>query len=118
MKTVMKIVINTRHKTCRRRVKWQQTVTERASFLRFLTEPEPVLVKKWDDLRYFCSLMFVMPAIVGVTHWIWDYVTDPIGAHNTVWLRLLFLSSLSFPFAFLIFASVSIVKALRCGENW
>lgn len=74
--------------------------TERSNFLRFLTEPEPVLAKKWDDLRFFCSLMFVMPALVGVSHWIWDYVTDPIGAHHTIWLRLLFLSSLAFPFAF------------------
>lgn len=77
-----------------------QTATERSRFLRFLAEPEAVLIKKWDDLRYFCSLMFVMPAAVGVSHWIWDYVTDPIGAHHTIWLRLLFLSSLAFPFAF------------------
>lgn len=77
-----------------------QTLTERSGFLRFLTEPEPLLVKKWEDLRYFCSLMFAMPAIVGVSHWVWDYLTDPIGARNTIWLRLLFLSSLVFPFAF------------------
>jgi len=91
-------------------------VTERSNFLRFLIEPEPVLIKKWDDLRYFCSLMFVMPALVGVSHWVWDYVTDPIGARDTVWLRLLFLSSLAFPFAFkyiknrhlLTFASVAL----------
>ena len=76
------------------------TETKRSNIFKFLAEPEPVLIKKWHDLRYFCSLMFVMPALVGVSHWVWDYVTDPIGARNTVWLRLLFLSSLAFPFAF------------------
>lgn len=77
-----------------------RTPTERSSSLRFLTEPEPLLVKKWEDQRQFCSIMFVMPAAVGVSHWIWDHVTDPIGARDTIWLRLLFLSSLTFPFAF------------------
>ena len=72
----------------------------RLSFLDILDEPEPVLAKKWDDLRFFCSLMFIMPALVGVSHWVWDYVTDPIGAKHTITLRLLFLSSLAFPFAF------------------
>lgn len=77
-----------------------QTLAERSGFLRFLAEPEPLLAKKWEDLRFFCSLMFIMPAIIGVSHWVWDYVTDPIGARDTFWLRLLFLSSLTFPFAF------------------
>lgn len=77
-----------------------RTLTERSSSLRFLTEPEPLLVKKWEDQRHFCSIMFVMPAAVGVSHWIWDHVTDPIGARDTIWLRLLFLSSLTFTFAF------------------
>ncbi len=93
------------------------THTERSSFLRFLSEPEALLIKKWDDLLPFCSIMFVMPAAVGVSHWIWDYVTDPIGARHTIGLRLLFLSSLSFPIAFryiknrqlLEFASVNLV---------
>lgn len=76
------------------------TEIERSNIFGFLVEPEPVLIKKWDDLRFFCSLMFIMPALVGVSHWVWDYVTDPIGAQNTIWLRLLFLSSLAFPFAF------------------
>lgn len=76
------------------------TLKERSNLLRFFTEPEAVLTKKWNDLRAFCSIMFVMPAAVGVSHWVWDYVTDPIGAQHTIGLRLLFLSSLCFPFAF------------------
>ncbi len=77
-----------------------RTLKERFNVLRFFTEPESVLIKKWNDLRGFSSIMFVMPAAVGVSHWIWDYVTDPIGARHTIGLRLLFLSSLGFPFAF------------------
>lgn len=77
-----------------------RTLKERFNVLRFFIEPESVLIKKWNDLRDFCSIMFVMPAAIGVSHWVWDYVTDPIGARHTIGLRLLFLTSLVFPFAF------------------
>lgn len=66
----------------------------------FLFESEELLKQKLEDHRYFSATMYVMTACVGFSHWIWDYITDPVGAQHTIGLRLIFLTLLAFPFAF------------------
>lgn len=67
----------------------------------FLTESESLLNKKLEDHRTFSAIMFAMTAIIGCSHWVWDYVTDPIGAQHTIYLRLLFLLLFAYSFAFM-----------------
>ena len=47
--------------------------------------------KKFDDHRRFTAVVLAILAIFLTLLWGWDYVTDPIGARETVGLRLLFL---------------------------
>jgi diguanylate cyclase (GGDEF)-like protein len=49
------------------------------------------LEKKWSDHEDFTLLMNFVGIVLGSCFWIWDYVTDPIGAQSTIWLRLTFL---------------------------
>ena len=63
----------------------------------FVAEPK-YLQKKLEDHRIFSVAMFSLVACLGPTLWAWDYVTDPVGAHDTVGLRL---------FYFLLFIAVS-----------
>jgi len=67
---------------------------------RFLKEPEDLLNKKLEDHRTFSAIMFFMAAMIGTWHWVWDYVTDPIGAQHTIGLRLVFLSLIVYSIAF------------------
>ncbi|MDE2422521.1 MAG: GGDEF domain-containing protein [Gammaproteobacteria bacterium] len=74
---------------------------KRLGIFSFFSEPENLLQKKLEDHRTFSAIMFAMTALVGTSHWVWDYVTDPIGAQNTIFLRLLFLVLFAYSFAFL-----------------
>ena len=47
--------------------------------------------KKFDDHRRFTAVVLAILAVFLTLLWGWDYVTDPIGARETVGLRLLFL---------------------------
>lgn len=67
----------------------------------FLSEPEDLLNKKLEDHRTFSAIMFLMTAMIGTSHWVWDYVTDPIGAQHTIGFRLIFLSLIVYSFAFM-----------------
>jgi diguanylate cyclase (GGDEF)-like protein len=67
----------------------------------FLFEPEDLLNKKLEDHRTFSAIMFAMTALIGMTHWVWDYVTDPVGAQNTIFLRLIFSVLFLYSFAFM-----------------
>ncbi|GAC1606687.1 MAG: hypothetical protein NVS3B3_07460 [Aquirhabdus sp.] len=71
------------------------------NLFRFLAEPEDLLNKKLEDHRTFSAIMFLMTAMIGTSHWVWDYVTDPIGAQNTIGLRLIFLSLIAYSYAFM-----------------
>lgn len=71
------------------------------NIFRFLVEPEDLLNKKLEDHRTFSAIMFFMTAMIGTSHWVWDYVTDPIGAQNTIGLRLLFLLLIIYSYAFM-----------------
>lgn len=70
------------------------------NFFNILQEPTPLLNKKMRDHRYLAAVMFVVTAFLGCGEWIWDYITDPIGAKNTIELRLSFLILLIYPFIF------------------
>lgn len=65
----------------------------------FVAEPE-YLQKKLEDHRSFSVAMYALFACMGTTLWIWDYVTDPVGARHTVGLRLFFLLFIALSFAF------------------
>jgi len=60
-----------------------------------------MLNKKLEDHRTFSAIMFFMTAMIGTSHWVWDYVTDPIGAKHTIGLRLIFLSLIAYSYAFM-----------------
>ena len=47
--------------------------------------------KKFEDHRRFTAVALGILAVFLPLLWGWDYVTDPIGARDTVGLRLLFL---------------------------
>ncbi len=65
----------------------------------FVADPE-YLQKKLEDHRSFCVAMFSLFACMGAALWIWDYVTDPVGARHTIGLRLFFLLFIVISFAF------------------
>jgi len=63
-----------------------------ASLLRALLFPgERLTSKKFDDHRPFTAVMLGILAVFLPLLWGWDYVTDPVGARDTLGLRLLFL---------------------------
>ncbi|MBC7752433.1 MAG: GGDEF domain-containing protein [Candidatus Saccharibacteria bacterium] len=76
------------------------TTKNDSNFFRILQEPIPLLNKKMRDHRHLTALMFMMSALLASTEWIWDYITDPSGAQNTIELRLMFLGLLAYPFIF------------------
>jgi diguanylate cyclase (GGDEF)-like protein len=67
----------------------------------YLSEPEDLLNKKLEDHRTFSAIMFAMTALIGMSHWVWDYVTDPVGAQHTIGLRLIFASLFVYSYAFM-----------------
>ena len=68
------------------------------NFLNILQEPALLLNKKMRDHRHLTTIMFVMSALLASGEWVWDHITDPIGAQNTIQLRLSFLLILMIPF--------------------
>ena len=65
----------------------------------FVADPE-YLQKKLEDHRSFSVAMFSLFACMGTALWIWDHVTDPVGARHTIALRLCFLLFFAISFAF------------------
>ncbi len=70
------------------------------NFFNVWHEPIPLLNKKMHDHRHLTTVMFVMSAFLASSEWIWDFITDPVGAQNTIELRLIFLLLLTYPFIF------------------
>lgn len=60
-------------------------------------ESAELLAKKLDDHRQFSGNVFLFGAFLGASLWIWDYVTDPAGAEETVLYRLFFFILLPIP---------------------
>lgn len=68
---------------------------------RFLLFPSPDFIQqKFEDHRQLTILVTALLTVLWPALWAWDYVTDPVGAANTVGLRLLFLLTVSLPIAF------------------
>jgi hypothetical protein len=54
----------------------------------FLLNPDAAfLQQKLDDYRKQCIILTAVIGTTGTSLWLWDYVTDPVGAMNTIWLR-------------------------------
>ncbi len=87
------------------------------SFLNVLQEPVPLLKKKMRDHRYLTSLMFMMSALLASGEWIWDYMTDPIGAQNTLQIRLTFLGLLAYPFVFKYIKNRKIIEFIAVSSG-
>ena len=60
-----------------------------------LNEPKSMLYKKLKDHRFFTAHVFLFGGFLGVLLWIWDYITDPEGAQETIVYRLFFLILIS-----------------------
>ena len=58
------------------------------------------LQRKLEDHRSFSIAMFLLFACLGASLWAWDRVIDPVGARDTIWLRLSYLLLAVIPFAF------------------
>lgn len=57
----------------------------------------------FEELRGVCVLMTVVSSFAGVSLWIWDYTHDPVGAYDTVGLRLsIMLTALPYLVALLL----------------
>lgn len=74
-------------------------LANRPGYFGFVADPE-YLQKKLDDHRVSSMAMFFLFACMGTALWIWDHVTDPVGARHTIALRLSFLLLMAIPFAF------------------
>jgi hypothetical protein len=46
--------------------------------------------KKFEDHRAISILLIVIYSFLGPSLWIWDHITDPIGAQNTIFFRISF----------------------------
>lgn len=54
----------------------------------FLLNPDAAfLQQKLNDYRKQCAILTAVIGTTGTSLWLWDYVTDPVGAMHTVWLR-------------------------------
>ncbi len=56
-----------------------------------IDESKGLIYKKFKDHRLFTANVFLFGAFLGVILWIWDYITDPVGAKETIGFRCFFL---------------------------
>jgi diguanylate cyclase (GGDEF)-like protein len=87
--------------------KWQAF---RHELRRLLSMDSDFVRKRFFDHRNFTVLMLAIYGIAGPFLWIWDYVTDPIGAQGTILLRLLFLSCFAMSAAFILYSNVLVLS--------
>lgn len=93
------------------------TLNQFTRFFMFLAEPEALLRKKMRDHRHLSVAMFLVTALLGSGEWIWDHITDPIGAQNTIGLRLLFLLLLTYPFIFKYIKNRRIIEFIAVSSG-
>ena len=93
-----------------------QRIENRPGHFRFVTDPE-YLQKKLEDHRFFSMSMFFLFSCMGTSLWIWDYVTDPAGARDTIALRLLFLLLMVIPFSFKHIADHRVLAFISMGAT-
>lgn len=68
-----------------------QIISKSLEFLKLMNEPVDLLDEKMNRYRVISGIMFFLLALQGTFSWLWDYYIDPIGAQNTIGLRLYFL---------------------------
>ncbi len=74
------------------------------------------LQKRMDDFRAISAMMFFLGAPFTVGLWEWDYFLDPVGAKNTLVLRLLFFPVfLGIGLAFKFIRNYRLMSALAVG---
>ncbi|WP_456383284.1 GGDEF domain-containing protein [Hydrogenimonas sp.] len=78
-------------------------------------EDETFLRKKLDDHRSFSGNLFLLGALIGSGLWIWDYVTDPVGATETIGPRMLFFIFLPAPYLFRKIGNRHLITILFVG---
>lgn len=83
--------------------------------LEWIEEDETLLQKKLDDHRSFSGKLFLLGTLIGSGLWIWDYVTDPVGAKDTIWLRMFFFIFLPAPFLFRKITNRLLITVLFVG---
>jgi len=74
------------------------------------------LQKKLEDHRTFSASMFALVPAVGAGLWAWDYVTDPAGAHDTIWLRLSYLLLSASALAFMHIDNRKVLAFISLGS--
>lgn len=70
---------------------WQPMTIVFRQLLFLLAPTEDFAEQKFQDHRIFTAIVGLILAALLPSLWIWDYVTDPLGAAHTVGLRLLYL---------------------------
>lgn len=80
-----------------------------------LEETPEYLQKKLEDHRYFCGIIFSLFAFIGPLLWIWDYIIDPVGAKNTIELRLLYFIFLPAFFVFKYIKNYTLLAVISIG---
>ena len=70
---------------------WQNMTVVLQQLLFLLAPTADFAEQKFQDHRAFTAIVGMILAILLPSLWIWDYITDPVGATHTVGLRLLYL---------------------------
>ena len=89
-------------------------IENRPGYFGFTADPA-YLQKKLEDHRSFSIAMFLLFACLGTSLWAWDRVTDPVGARDTIWLRLSYLLLAIIPFAFRHIRSRRVLAFISMG---
>lgn len=87
--------------------KWQAFGRE---LRRLLSMDSDFVRKRFLDHRSFTVLMLSIYGVAAPCLWVWDYVTDPIGAQNTILLRLLYLSCFAMSAAFVFYSNILVLS--------
>jgi diguanylate cyclase (GGDEF)-like protein len=66
----------------------------------FKVETDDYLRRRFEDHRAYTATMFLVATLLGPSLWLWDRVTDPVGALGTWQFRLLYLCLGVLPMAF------------------
>lgn len=77
-----------------------KALSNHLAFSLLRVETAAYLEKKFEDHRAYSVFAFALATVLGPSLWIWDHVTDPVGAQNTILLRCLFLGDIVFVWAF------------------
>lgn len=62
-----------------------------SSVLELFSPSRKYSAEMYEEHRFVSMAMTAVTTMAGMSLWIWDYVYDPVGAQNTIWLRLLIL---------------------------